>query len=422
MLWVRMRHKSHAAAIRCALGGVALWAVALNFTGCSRSAAPAAAAAAAPAAGSAADSAAIAPPHWGTLQHNVRAAGQIVPERSTVLLVPQLNQQFEQLTLAQIAVSGIHVTQGQEVAAFDRTQLQDAAADAHAQFLSFTSQVEQQQAQNAADAAKQAVELRKALADQGRARLELEKSPILSRIQIATDQVNLADATAHVDSLRAADAWLAKQAAAKLHALELQRDEQQMLWQRAEADSQRMVLRAPLAGTLSLVLPPYYGAAVPGIQLYSGVPLLRIFDPSRMQVQVRLSEVDLAWVPPNARAQVRIDAYPGLVLPAHLLRLNPIAISPLGTPIHEFTASFALDGSDPRVLPDLNASVEIASGRRAGWLVPRGEVSYQGGQAYIPTRGSGGQTQQRAVRVEAFSDQWIEVSAPWLPKSGEGKS
>jgi len=414
MLRLRMRRYCHAAAIRCALGRVALCALATAITACGRVAAPAAAA---PSAGQAAT---VARPHWGTLQHNVRAAGQIVPERSTVLLVPQLNQQFEQLTLAQIAPSGIQVKEGQEVAAFDRTQLQDAAADAHAQFLGFTSQVEQQQAQNAADAAKQAVELRKALADQGRARLELEKSPILSRIQIATDQVNLADASAHVESLRAADDWLGKQAAAKLHALELQRDEQQVLWQRAEADSQRMVLRAPLAGTMSLALPPYYGAAVPGIQLYSGVPLVRIFDPRQMQVQVRLSEVDLAWVPPHARAQVRIDAYPGLVLPAHLLRLNPIAISPLATPIHEFVAVFALDGSDPRVLPDLNASVEIASGQRSGWLVPRAAISYQDGQALLTAPGSGVVTQLRPVRVEAFSDQWIEVSASWLGSGPAG--
>jgi hypothetical protein len=134
---------------------------------------------------------------------------------------------------------------------------------------------------------------------------------------------------------------------------------------------------------------------------------------------VRLSEVDLAWVPANAHAQVRIDAYPGLVLPAHLLRLNPIAISPLATPIHEFTATFALDGNDPRVLPDLNASVEIASEARAGWLVPRDEVSYANGQAFLPTRGDEGQTQWRPVRVEGFSDEWIEVSASWLKQGGK---
>src|SRR6185437_6575321 len=119
MLRLRMRRYCHAAAIRCALGRVALCALATAITACGRVAAPAAAA---PSAGQAAT---VARPHWGTLQHNVRAAGQIVPERSTVLLVPQLNQQFEQLTLAQIAPSGIQVKEGQEVAAFDRTQLQD---------------------------------------------------------------------------------------------------------------------------------------------------------------------------------------------------------------------------------------------------------------------------------------------------------
>ncbi|HET9785385.1 MAG TPA: hypothetical protein VFP94_10580, partial [Terriglobales bacterium] len=91
MLRVRMRRYRHAAAIRCALGGVALCALGLIAAACGRTTTPVAAAdAAAPAA----DAAAFAPPHWGTVQHNVRVAGQIVPERSTVLLVPQLNQQF----------------------------------------------------------------------------------------------------------------------------------------------------------------------------------------------------------------------------------------------------------------------------------------------------------------------------------------
>ncbi|MGH9527986.1 MAG: efflux RND transporter periplasmic adaptor subunit, partial [Terriglobales bacterium] len=347
------------------------------------------------------------------ITHRVRATGLIVPAHAVTLQVPQLQQQFAQLTLEFIAPSGIHVRQGQRVAAFDRTQLADAAADAEAQYRALGSQVREMEAKNAAEAAQRAVTLRKALADEGHARLELEKRPVLTGLEIAKDQVQLADARAHVRSLRQAGQWLTREAAAKLRALRLQRDEQKALWQRAGRDSRRMVLRAPMSGMLALALPPFMGQAVPGAKLYSGMPLLRIFDPSRMQVRAQISELDLTWMSPGAPAQVRIDAYPGLLLPAHLLRLNPIAVSSLGTPIHNFTATFSLDRGDPRALPDLNASVEITSAPRAGWLVPRSAVHYQNGQAFVWGRGARAR-RRRPVQVVAFGRRWIEIRAPWL--------
>lgn len=377
-------------------------ALALAISGCGH--APAATAAVAPD---------VAQMHWGKLQRTVRVTGTIVPEHSATLLVPQLNQNFSQLTLSYIAPSGTRVTKGQVVAAFDRTQLLDSAAEAQTQYRSLSSQVEQQQAQNAAEAAQRSVDLTKALADQHQAQLELSKGAVLTGLQVATEKVDLADATAHVKSLREAGAWLTKQADAKLHALELQRDEQKQVWQRAEADSNRMLLRAPMDGMLALALPPFYGKPVPGMQLYNGVPLVRIFDPSQMLVEAQVSDVDLAWVPAHAKAEVRIDAYPGLVLPAHLLRLNPVAVGLLGTPIHMFNATFALDGSDPRALPDLNASLQVESTPHAGWLVPRGDVQYENGRASVWSEVKG-RREQRAVQVLVFAGPWIEIGAPWL--------
>lgn len=382
---------------------LAAFALALNAIGCART--PVSRADPPPSA---------AQLHWGSLQRTVRVTGTIVPAQSATLQVPELNQQENQLTLAYVAPSGTRVKKGQLVASFDRTQLLDNAADAQAEYNSLASQVRQEKAKDASDQAQQAVDLSKALADQGQARLELEKRPILTANQLATDETNLDDATAHVNSLRAADAWLAKEAAAKLRALELQEQEQQMVAQQAENDANRMLLRAPMDGMLALALPGYFGKPVPGMQLYPGVPLVRIFDPSSMLVEAQVSEVDLAWVPPHAQAQVRIDAYPGLELPAHLLRLNPVAISLLGTSIHIFNATFALDRSDPRALPDLNASLQISSGRRSGWLVPRAEVEYQNGASFVWRTARNGRRELSPVQVLVFSGPWIEIAAPWL--------
>lgn len=370
--------------------------------------------------GGAAGGAGFARAHWGTIARQVRITGTIVPAHSAVLVVPQLHesQQFGQLTLSYLAPSGVRVQKGQEVAAFDRTQLEDAAADARAQCRSLEAQVREQKAKNAAAAAQRAVAMRKAMAAEGHARLELEKKPVLTGLEIAADQVKMADAAAHVQSLRQAGAWLAKEAAAKLQALRLERDEQQQVWRRTEQDSQKMILRAPLAGMVASAVPAFYGRVAPGTRLYSGIPLVRIFDPSQMLVAAKISEVDLAWVPPHAQAWVLVDAYPELRLPAHLVRLNPIAVSPLGTPLHQFRATFAMDRNDPRALPDLNASVIVSSGPRTGWLVPRDEVHYQNGAAFVWEPGPGSGRRRRAIRVAAFAGPWIEIQAPWLAARG----
>jgi hypothetical protein len=56
---------------------------------------------------------------------------------------------------------------------------------------------------------------------------------------------------------------------------------------------------------------------------------------------------------------VLLDAYPGVSFPARFHSASPVATSALGSPIKNFNARFVLQGSDPRLLPDLSAAVVI---------------------------------------------------------------
>ena len=64
------------------------------------------------------------------------------------------------MTLTRIIANGISVKTGDILAEFDRTQELDNARDAKAKFDDLSHQVEQRQAQNRADAAKRASDLR----------------------------------------------------------------------------------------------------------------------------------------------------------------------------------------------------------------------------------------------------------------------
>ena len=93
--------------------------------------------------------------------------------------------------------------------------------------------------------------------------------------------------------------------------------------------------------------------------LSPGQPVLRLFDPGEMVVESTVSEADVAALPKEAAAQVFLDAYPGAAFPAKLESASPVATAGLDSPIRTFSARFRLFGRDPRLLPDLSASLEV---------------------------------------------------------------
>ncbi|MBV9265433.1 MAG: hypothetical protein JO061_04615 [Acidobacteriaceae bacterium] len=62
---------------------------------------------------------------------------------------------------------------------------------------------------------------------------------------------------------------------------------------------------------------------------------------------------------PGAKATVYLDAFPSVSFSAHFDSASPVATSGLGSPLKTFAAKFILDQSDPHLLPDLSAGVDI---------------------------------------------------------------
>jgi hypothetical protein len=101
------------------------------------------------------------------------------------------------------------------------------------------------------------------------------------------------------------------------------------------------------------------GHAQEGDQLWPGAPLLRLFDPSEMEVELAVGEPDGGALVKGAKAVVHLDAFPELSFTAHFDSASPVATSPLGTSLKTFTARFRLDQTDPHLLPDLSAALDI---------------------------------------------------------------
>ena len=297
------------------------------------------------------------------LEHEVRATGTVRAVHSYGIQVPQIaGQQGGRVTLIKLIANGAEVHKDDVVAEFDSTQEEENARQAQAKFDDLSHQVDQKRAQNRADAEKRASDLQKAHADLAKAQIELRKGPILGDIDRLKNEAKAEDAQAHVDSLLKSNGLHDQADAAALRILELQRDRQKLAYDRARTNAEKLILHAPVSGRVALEnvwRNGSMGHAQEGDQLWWGQALLRVFDPSAMELQANVGEPDGAVLVPGAHATVSLDAYPGMTFNAEFVSASPVATSGLGSPIKSFSARFRLDASDPHILPDLSAAIVI---------------------------------------------------------------
>jgi multidrug resistance efflux pump len=266
------------------------------------------------------------------------------------------------LTLTKLIGNGAKVHSGDLLAEFDRTNELKLAREAEAKYDDLTHQVEQKQAEHKSNAEKRASELQQAEADLKKAEIEIYKGPILSAIEQQKNAVKLADAKEHVASLEQSGRFHDVAEAAQIRILELQRDRQKITVSRQQNNAQKLSLRAPIPGMVALqnvFRNNSMGHAEEGDQLWPGSPLLELFDPSAMVIELSVGEPDGAVLIPGAKAIVHLDAFPELTFTAHFDSASPVATAPMDSPIKTFTARFVLDQSDPHLLPDLSAAVDI---------------------------------------------------------------
>lgn len=292
----------------------------------------------------------------------VRVTGSIQAVRSVTIQVPSLRGQGGELTLVKLAENGSPVHAGEVLAGFDNTAQLKAAREAQAKYDDLSHQVEQKRAEHASNVEKRLSELQGALADLKKAEIDLRKGPILSEIDQQKDIIKVADAKAHAASLERSSKARDTLELAEIRVLELQRDRQNVAVDRARANADRLSLRAPIDGMVALQnvwRNNSLGHAEEGDQLWAGSPLMQLFNPSTMQVVVSVGEPDGAVLKAGTKAAVHLDAFPNLILPAHFDSASPVATAAMGNPLKTFDARFVLERTDPRLMPDLSAAVEI---------------------------------------------------------------
>ncbi len=295
---------------------------------------------------------------------SLRLKGMTAAVAARSIQAPELaGQQVGTLTITRLIPSGSRVKQGDLLVEFDRqAQLRDII-DKQAQSDDENEKVIEEQAKEAAARAKDETEIKQAEDSLAKAKLEMEKVELLSRIDAEKAQQDLDEAEATQAQLKQTFDLKRKAAQASIRILEIQRDRTRETMLHAQANSALMQVHAPIEGIVVLNTiwkQGTMGEVQEGDQVRPGVPFLQVVDPAVMEVRVPVDQEDLLGLRLGEKVQVHLDAYPDLVLEGQLE-----SIDPMGTPgdfsskLRNFSATFSIKGHDPRLMPDLSAAVEV---------------------------------------------------------------
>jgi len=294
----------------------------------------------------------------------LRLTGKTAAVTARAIQAPQLaGQNVGTLTITSLVPSGARVRRGDLLVEFDRQAQERDFIDKRAQSDDQNDQVLEAQAKEDAARAKDETEIRQAEDALSKARLEMQKVELLSRIDAEKAREDLDEAKATLAQLKTTFALKRKAALAAIRILEIQRDRTRQTMTHAEANSALMQIRAPIDGIVvfnTIWKQGSMGEVKLGDQVRPGVPFMQVVDPATMEVQVPVNQLDLLALKVGQQARIHLDAYPSLVFRGVLQSIDPMGkAGDFSSRLRTFAAIFRINGSDPRLMPDLSAAVDV---------------------------------------------------------------
>jgi len=206
--------------------------------------------------------------------------------------------------------------------------------------------------------------LTQAVAYVEKAKLDVQTIPVLSQIQAEQMQLNLQEANEQLKVVKAEMPYAEISDKASRRSSEIDVMQSKSELQRAERNVRTMELRAPMDG-MAVLQTTMRGTELAqireGDQLFPGQMFMQIVDPNSMVVNATINQADVELIRLGARATMHIDAYPGLELPAHVIRIGAMT-KPGGARekfLREVPVVLKIDKLDPRVIPDLSVSTDV---------------------------------------------------------------
>ena len=339
----------------------------------------------------------------------IRLNGTTQASRSFVVLAPKLEgAQVGSMVITKLVPAGTHVKKDAFLVEFDPQAQTKDYLDKKSTYENLVGQVAQKQAEEDIACAKDDTAMKQAEDELKRAELELQRNEIVSRIDAEKNQEALDEAQVTLKQLKQTYELKRAASASTIRIQEIQRDRALEAMRYAQGNAAKMVVHSPMEGVVvynTIWLGGRMGTVQQGDQVRPGVPFLQVVDPSQMEVRVELNQVDVLKVHPGQRAQMHLDAYPGMTLSAVLEEFSPLGHTGQFTEaVRSFAARFSVQGTDSRLLPDLSAALDLdLSTQNNVLVVPWQSIGTEADHSFVWLKTTGS-FEKRAVQLGPRND------------------
>lgn len=337
---------------------------------------------------------------------SLRVHGIVEAVESRAIAAPRLSGQgLGTLIITRLVPNGSTVHRGDVLVEFDRQAQLRVVIDKQAEYRDLLEQIKKKEADQAAALAADETQLKQAEDALQTAELEMKKNEIVSRIDAEKNQENLEEARATFQQLKETFALKRRAAQADLKVLQIQRDRALTAMKWAQGNTQKMIIHAATDG-IAVINSMWKGGTFSDVQegdeVRPGFPFMQVVNPGRMQVRARINQTDIGDLSVGQNVRIGLDAYPELSFSGTLQSLSAVAqTSSFSNRVRYLVGLFSINGSDPRLLPDLSSAVDIEIARQPNALVvPRDAVFSENGHAYVRVK-NGSSYEKREVKLGA---------------------
>ena len=304
---------------------------------------------------------------------SIRLSGTVEAVDSTTIATPRLSGPASQsLVITKLIKAGTPVEKGDLVVEFDRQTQLATALDRRAELNDLEQQIKKKDAGERAARSRDDGEILLAESALSRAKLETVKNELLPKIQAEKNNLAVEQTTATLNQLKETYALKRKAAEADLQILKIRRDRAESAMRQAETNAERMAVVAPISGmaVLRTVWKANTMAEVQeGEEVRAGVPVVDVVNPKTMRVRARVNQADINELQLDQPVKIGLDAYPELSFDGKIAQISPLGVvSTLSPKARVYVVLIQVNGSHPKLMPDLTASLDVTlSGCRARW-------------------------------------------------------
>lgn len=353
----------------------------------------------------------------------VRVHGIVEAVESHTIAAPRLSGQgLNTLVITRLVKNGSAVHQGEVLVEFDRQAQLKNVLDKEAEYKGLVAQIAKKEAEQAAARAADETELKKAEDALKTAELEVKKNEIVSRIDAEKNLENLEESRATFQQLTQTFDLKRVAAKAEKRILEIQRDRALTAMKWAQSNTEKMLVHASMDG-VAVINSMWKGGSMSDVQegdeVRAGFPFMQVVNPAQMQIRAKVNQADIEELRQRQSVEIGLDAYPELKFGGRVESIAAVAqTSTFSGKARTVVVLFTINGTDPKLMPDLSASVDIEVERQPNALVaPRDAVIRENGKSFVMVK-SGSGYDKREVKLGAANDA-EQVIASGVEKGAE---